>query len=181
MRVSEVSIYIISISVTKLMNYTSSKYNIYRYILQLQIYLPVSRNRSNKRRMFEVLQDRYLCASVHLVYDIVNCLIKNVYATQLISSFIMFANHTLTHCGIRTLQCQRPRAYQKSRHQAKAVPLYSQLNDSSEYIICKIYSFIQINVADETQTKVTLCDENITHGSSQFKGSLVHAIAAHGG
>lgn len=37
----------------------------------------------------------------------------NVYATQLTPSTSPI-NHTLAHCGIRTLQCQRPRAYEKN-------------------------------------------------------------------
>lgn len=46
---------------------------------------------------------------------------SNVYVTQL-TSLGPPIKHTLAHCGIRTLQCQRPRAYEKNQTLGESCP-----------------------------------------------------------
>lgn len=82
--------------------------------------------------------------SVHLCQS-------TVYATQL-TSLSLPINHTLAHCGIRTLQCQRPRAYEKNQTLGESCP-------SRGHVVlpqrpCPVhnnYSFMARNVKYESQ------------------------------
>lgn len=83
---------------------------------------------------------------------------------------------THSHCGIRALQCQRPRAYEKNWTPAKACSSNRWADPKSlpnnSY---RNYSFISRGIARSWQFE---SDENMTHGSSGCGRSLARDRSA---